>query len=82
VIAQEIETVFPELVSSDSNGYKSVSYEKISAVLVEAIKEQQAQISNLSNENKELKARLSKFEKMQAQIDYLQSLVGSLVKEN
>ncbi len=46
-IAQEIEQVFPELVSMDYRGYKSVSYASFSPLLVEAIKEQQKQIQQL-----------------------------------
>jgi len=38
VIAQEIETVFPELVHTDKKGYKSVQYSNIVAPLIEAIK--------------------------------------------
>jgi hypothetical protein len=41
LIAQEIEEYFPELVSTDSSGLKSIAYGKLTAVLVEAIKEQQ-----------------------------------------
>ena len=47
-IAQEVEKVFPELVVTDKNGYKSVDYAKITPVLVEAIKDQQKQISELN----------------------------------
>jgi hypothetical protein len=42
-IAQDVEPVLPELVSTDSKGYKSVSYEKMTAVLVEAVKELKTQ---------------------------------------
>src|SRR3989338_6585981 len=39
-IAQEIETVFPEAVSTDKNsGYKSVQYGNLTAPLLEAVKE-------------------------------------------
>lgn len=48
-IAQEVEKIIPEIVHTDSNGYKSVEYANITAILVEAIKEQQNQISNLQN---------------------------------
>lgn len=48
-IAQEVEKILPELVHTDSNGYKSVEYANITAILVEAIKEQQSQISDLKN---------------------------------
>ena len=43
VIAQEVEAVAPELVS-ESDGIKNVSYGNITALLIEAIKEQQKQI--------------------------------------
>jgi hypothetical protein len=43
MIAQEVETVLPELVSTDSDGYKSLAYDKMTAVLLEAVKELKAQ---------------------------------------
>ena len=48
LIAQEVEQVLPEVVITDHAGYKSVAYANIVGVLVEAIKEQQAQIDDLS----------------------------------
>lgn len=47
VIAQEIEEVLPEVVTTRENGYKGVRYEKITPLLIEAIKEQQKQIDQL-----------------------------------
>ncbi len=55
VIAQEVEKVFPELVMTEDDGYKSVSYEKMSAIFIEAFKEQQVQIENQQKEIDELK---------------------------
>ena len=49
VVAQEVEEVFPELVTTDEDGFKHVNYEALSAVLIEATKEQQQQIDELSN---------------------------------
>ena len=49
VIAQEIEKVLPEVVVDRDNGYKAVRYEKIVALLIEAIKEQQLQIDELKS---------------------------------
>lgn len=46
-IAQEVESVLPEVVTSNELGIKSISYGNIVAVLVEAFKEQQAQINTL-----------------------------------
>jgi hypothetical protein len=45
VIAQEIEKVLPELVVTRDNGYKAVRYEKIIALLIEAVKELNKKIS-------------------------------------
>lgn len=39
LIAQEVESVFPEAVRTDSKGYKSIDYNAIIALLVNAIKE-------------------------------------------
>ena len=49
VIAQEIEKVLPEVVTTRDNGYKAVKYEKIVALLIEAIKEQQSEIDQLKD---------------------------------
>jgi predicted ribosomally synthesized peptide with nif11-like leader len=49
LIAQELEKVIPELVKTDNQGYKSIVYQKLTAVLIEAVKEQQQEINNLSN---------------------------------
>ena len=49
-IAQEVEKVIPELVIKDKTQeeYRSVKYDKVVALLVEAIKEQQQQIDRLT----------------------------------
>jgi hypothetical protein len=39
--AQEIERLFPEIVQTDAQGYKSVDYSRLTPVLVQAVKEQQ-----------------------------------------
>lgn len=44
LIAQEVEHVFPDLVSTDSSGYKSVAYDKLSVLLIEAVKELKKQV--------------------------------------
>jgi hypothetical protein len=55
VIAQEVEAVLPQLVQDRDNGYKAVKYDKLVALLIEGIKEQQTQIHNLTLEVEELK---------------------------
>jgi hypothetical protein len=51
-IAQEVEKVVPEIVTQDKTkeAYRSVKYDKLVALLVEAIKEQQKQIDSLKIE--------------------------------
>ena len=53
-IAQEIEKVIPELVSEDSDGYKTVNYIGVIPVLTQAMQEQQKEIEQLKDENKKL----------------------------
>jgi len=54
VIAQEVEKVVPDLVNEGDEGIKSVSYGNITALLIEAIKEQQKQIDTLTKRIEEL----------------------------
>jgi hypothetical protein len=48
VIAQEVEAVFPELVSTWEGRYKAVEYGRFSAVLLEAVKELKAEVDALA----------------------------------
>ena len=57
VIAQEIETVLPEVVHQDNYGMRSVAYGNIVGTLIEAIKEQQVQIEKLQSEIAEMKKK-------------------------
>jgi hypothetical protein len=61
VLANEVEAVMPELVKGsvfeapEGDTYKTVSYDKLVPVLIEAIKEQQVQIDKLKEELTSLK---------------------------
>ena len=59
VIAQELERYFPELVHTDQEGYKTVDYPKLSAVLIQGIKEQQTEIRDLNARMDLLEKRLN-----------------------
>ena len=59
-IAQEIEPYYPEMVTTDADGYKSVDYSRLTPVLVEAVKEQQQQIEALKREAATAKAEATK----------------------
>ena len=47
VVAQEVEEVLPEIVTTRDNGYKAVKYEKLVPLLIESIKELKAEIEEL-----------------------------------
>lgn len=65
LIAQEVEAIYPEFVHTNEEGYKSVNYAGMVAVLIEAVKELENQVkaleqdnAGLSSENAALKASL------------------------
>ncbi len=62
VIAQEMEKVLPEAVATDESGEKAVAYNELVPVLIEAIKEQQAQISERDKRIEELELRIANLE--------------------
>ena len=49
VIAQEIEEVLPEIVETRDNGYKAVDYPKLTALLIEAVKELSDKVKKLED---------------------------------
>ena len=50
VIAQDVEKVLPEIVRGDVDGYKSLNYNGLIGLLIEAVKEQQKQIEELKKQ--------------------------------
>jgi len=73
LIAQEVEEYFPELVIENDEGYKTVNYDGLIPVLIEALKEEKANnqsnlqilselLKNQNDEVVELKKRLLKLE--------------------
>lgn len=58
LIAQEVENIYPELINTDSNGYKAIEYSKFTPIIIEAIKELKSQkdieIEQLKIKNEEL----------------------------
>ncbi len=62
LIAQEVERVYPELVTVDADGYRSIDYASLTPILLEAIKEQQVSITALQEQNSELMERIKALE--------------------
>lgn len=72
-IAQEIEKIFPEMVVTDTKGYKSVDYARLTPVLVEAIKELKTLNDELKNKNEKLE---SNSQKLEARLDKIEALLN------
>jgi hypothetical protein len=70
-IAQEVESVLPQLVSTDSYGYKAVEYANVVPITVEAIKAQQKEID-------EKDARIQALELKAARVDELEARLARL----
>jgi hypothetical protein len=61
-IAQDVERVLPQVVTTNYNGYKIVSYEGLTPVLVEAVKELKSENDQDVEQIKALTARLDAIE--------------------
>ena len=67
VIAQEVEQFFPQIVMTNDEGYKSVDYGKLSAVLIQAVREQQVMIADQKAQLDALKQQQNRMsDRMQA----------------
>ena len=59
LIAQEVEKVFPDWVSTGEDGYKNINYGlQIEMHLIEAVKELKAEVDILKEQNQQLQKRL------------------------
>ena len=71
-LAQNVEKVLPHVVKTDGQGYKSVDYSKITALLNEAIKEQQNEINSqkliIANQQELISSILNKYEELTGQL--------------
>lgn len=56
LIAQEVKAVLPEAVTEGRGGHLAISYQAVTVLLLEAVKEQQAQIDELRGALKEQRA--------------------------
>lgn len=63
LLAQDVEKIYPGLVQTDPNtGIKSMSYVGLVPILLQALKEQQAEIELLKTQNDAILKRMEKLE--------------------
>jgi hypothetical protein len=66
VLAQDIQKVFPELVSTDDRDMLAVNYQGLVPVLINALKEQQSEIDGLKKQDGKMKEQEKRLERLEA----------------
>ncbi len=59
-IAQDVELIYPEIVNTNNEGYKSLDYSKLTPILVKAIQEQQKEMDEYKLKIKNLELEIEK----------------------
>jgi hypothetical protein len=77
VLAQDIEKVFPELVS-ESNGVKSVNYQGLVPVLINALKEQDSKMNEQETKLNKQQAEIDRLKTQEERLERLERLVASM----
>ena len=78
VLAQEVQAVFPELVTEGADGILSVNYQGLVPVLINAINEQQLKMSEQQLKMSEQDAKIAALEAQNAEIKELKEMVRFL----
>jgi hypothetical protein len=85
LIAQQVEQVFPELVSTDEQGYKLVSTSELPYLTIAAVKELKAENDALKLKNEALeagsRAKDARIRAIEGRLETLESLVADLVRK-
>jgi hypothetical protein len=78
VLAQEVQAVFPELVTEGGDGILSVNYQGLVPVLINAINEQELKIAALEAQNEQLSIASKKIATLEAQNTEIKEMVRLL----
>jgi len=78
LIAQEVEAVLPEIVTTSKNGVKSIDYSKVSAILIEAFKEQQVEIDNLQKQINSFKQQADNYDTLKSENEQLSKEISEM----
>jgi chaperonin cofactor prefoldin len=69
LMAQEVEAVLPELVTTDAEGYKAVNYSKLPLMALQAIRELKAKNDALEEQNAAIQAQNAAIERRLAELE-------------
>jgi len=78
LIAQDVEQVLPEIVETDSDGYKAVDYSKLPLLTIQAMKELKAENDARKAENDALKQRVTELEPLKQRVAELERLLTEI----
>ena len=78
VLAQDIQKVFPELVSTDDRDMLAVNYQGLVPVLINALKEQDAK---MKEQDAKMKEQDAKMDVQQSEIDRLKEQDAKMKKQ-
>jgi hypothetical protein len=73
LIAQEVEKVFPEMVSTNANGYKRVNYRELPYLMLQAIRELKAENDTLRGQVEQLKEEQTEIRQLRADVERLKA---------
>ena len=77
LLAQDIEKVFPELVS-ESHGVKSLNYQGLVPVLINALKEQDAMMKEQDNRLSKQQSEIDRLKNQEKRLERLERLVAAM----
>ena len=80
-IAQELDQIIPEVVNKTKDVY-SMQYAPITALLVEAMKEQQTQIEDLKKKNEILSNQVNRIDHLESEINELKMLIIKMAEND
>jgi Chaperone of endosialidase len=75
LLAQNVESIFPELVTTDSNGYKQVNYSRLPLYLLKSVQELSKKVAGLFDGSAKIKVKELCLEDVCVTKDQLQQLL-------
>jgi hypothetical protein len=80
VLAQDIQKVFPELVSTDDRDMLAVNYQGLVPVLINALKEQDAKMKEQDAKIKGQQSDIDELKKQEKRLERLEAIISKMDK--
>ena len=78
VLAQDIQKVFPELVSTDDRDMLAVNYQGLVPVLINALKEQDGKMKEQGAKMKEQQADIDELKEQEKRLERLEAIISKM----